>query len=268
MIQERGSAAVTYEKLVLPYINELHLTDNYSTGWSSYTDSQEWSLSFTSVTPYKKEIKARYGDTVNAVLTYSLPEKQQGVSSYLPFTPNGDQFFCSRKQYGYRVSGTLTYKGKEYKLDNTPGAMGYGRSVWPYHTAWVWASASTYLSDGMLFGLNIGILPTKHSEATDDFITLGEKVIKLGGINSPEALLDSPGKWTFSTLNAKPTAQYGAFQATFTPDSTYNKDVNFWLISSYFKQVFGTFSGKVQYEGGEVSFKDVRGFLEVHLTRW
>lgn len=270
MIQERGSEAVTYEKLVLPFGSGIQLSHNYSTGHSVYDDGGAWSLKFTSLSRYQKKISVRHTGVIDAQLTYVLSDRQEGVNCYTPMNPDGSQFFYSRKQYGYQVFGTLTYKGKEYKIEKTPGGMDWGRGVWPYRSYWVWASAATYQENGHLFALNLGVFHAKHAAATDDFVTIVGRVLKLGVISCPECLLDTPvpGNWTFSTLNTQPAPGYAALHATFTPDSTYNKEVNLLLIHSQLKQVFGTFSGLVQYEGGELRFTQVRGFLERHVMRW
>lgn len=269
MVQEKGGQAVTYEKLVLPFTKAINLSHNFTSGSASY-DHDDWQFAFLNTSPLQKQISVKHGDIMTAQLQYSLPEQQEGLSSYTPMSPSGDLFFFSRKQYGFQVSGSLNYKGKSYKLDNTTGMMDWGRGVWPYYSYWVWASASTYLPDGRLFALNVGVHHAKHSAATDDFITLGEKVIKLGVVTCPEAVSEASlsRNWTISTVNSQPTTQYAVLQATFTPESYYDKEVNLWAIHSQLKQVFGEFNGKVVYEGGEVTFSHVWGFLERHVMRW
>lgn len=269
MVQERGSQAVTYEKLVLPFSEKIHLSQNFTFGSSSYSKG-DWDFSFLNKDKLQKEISVKYGAILSANILYSRGEQQEGLSSYTPMNPAGDLFFYARKQYGYQLSGLISYKGKDYPLEGITGAMDWGRGVWPYRSYWVWATASTYLPDGRLFALNVGVHHAKHAAATDDFITLGDKVIKLGVVTCPEAIADSPAStnWTITTLNTQPTAQYAVLEATFATESHYDKEVNMWAIHSQLKQVFGEFSGKVTYEGGEVTFSHVRGFLERHLMRW
>ena len=269
MVQEKGGQAVTYEKLVFPFSEGITLSQNSTTGNALY-DQGDWHFSFANASPLQKQINVKHGDVLTAELQYTLPEQQEGLISYTPMSPSGNLFFFSRKQYGFKVNGSLNYKGKSYKLENTAGMMDWGRGVWPYHSYWVWASASTYLGDGRLFALNVGVHHAKHSTATDDFITLGEKVIKLGVVTCPEAVPETSQShnWTMNTLNSQPTAQYAVLQATFTPESHYDKKVNYWAIHSELKQVFGEFNGKVIYEGGEVTFSHVWGFLERHVMRW
>lgn len=128
-------------------------------------------------------------------------------------------------------------------------------------TFWNWACFSGQ-ANGHAVGLNLscGVNETSYSE---NCIWLDGALIPVG-LASFEYDRKHPAieQWTVTTTD-------GAVDLVFEPEGIHEEKLNFILIASDFKQVFGRFSGALRTEDGRViQIEDQYGFVEDQYAKW
>lgn len=262
-VYEQGKKPQTVDATISPW-GGLVLSTAPLSGVSSY-NSSDFSVYFNNE-PRGKTVYAKHkqGILLNLLFT-TTSSKQEGLLGLLPLNDDGAQYFVSNKQYNYVVNGLVKIGDNEYALSNNAGMMDWGRGVWPYRTNWVWGSGQG-LQNHQRIGLNIGELSVASSaQATEDSLTVDEKLVKLGTVKCEYTNYTSPFK--FYTINREPHSSYAAANVTFFPDDFYSKKVNFGVVKSELNQVFGRFVGNVTSIEGNYAV-NVRGIVEVHRKRF
>jgi len=258
---EKGKTPFTVEKLVLPW-EELQLSPLSESGLTLY-NSTHFSLSFNSTNKHSKRIRVHKNEEFNIDLVFEKSPNQEGMVLLSPMSQDMSQFFFTHKQFNYQVEGTAHIKNKKFVLQGEKGMMDWGRGVWPYFSTWIWGSG---MRGEVALNLGEHLHSPNVTNATDDHILIGEKLIKLGAMHvSKPGVLKDP--WEFKTFNSKSTAEYAAANITFYPEEFFFKTVNFWLVQSDMKQIFGEYVGQVAFQGNIHNIR-VRGLLEVHEARW
>jgi hypothetical protein len=263
-IYQKGQSPVTYEK-VIPSWEESKISETSLKGTTFY-NSSSFFLLFTNNHENFKQIIANHND-IEINLQYRKDSDNQGMVYLGPFNSDHSQFFYSHKQYNYLVDGYVKIGKNEHIISQELGMMDWGRGLWPYHGGWIWGSGLGKVN-GVHVGLNVGELPKDRAaaEASDDCIVIGKRMIKLGVV-----LFDQKENntliWDFYTVNQQPDSRFAAIKGKFVTETTFNKEINLWIIKSKLLQLFGNFEGVVMTLEEKFEF-NIRGIVEVHESRW
>ena len=149
----------------------------------------------------------------------------------------------------------------ELRPSESLGTMDWGRGIWEYRTAWVWASASAFLGDGRTLGLNMGG-GFGDAPAPDNALILSGRVHKLDDVTFDYDRADLMRPWRM-------TSPDGRLDLEFTPFKERAARTNLLLVRSEIHQVFGRYSGTLKTDDGElVHLADAIGFVETQQARW
>lgn len=169
----------------------------------------------------------------------------------------------TQKAAGLRVEGSLRMGDREIDLAE---AGVYGGYDWTAgfmrrDTCWNWSSISAELSDGRRLGLNLaaGVNETGFTENgfwVDDVFT------KVDSVAFDFNRLKPLEPWTMTSYDGRVTLR-------FEPEGLRKERLNFAVMASNFKQLFGRYEGELRLESGEVvRLENTYGFAEDHYARW
>ena len=149
---------------------------------------------------------------------------------------------------------------KRYDVSDLYGVLDWGRGVWPYDNTWYWSSASGTLSNGKIFGLNLGYGFGDTSQATENMIYYGGKGYKMDDIT-----FDIPEDY-ISTWQIHDTKKN--IQLTFEPIYDHQTKINYVILGQDAHQVFGVFKGFVVINDEKIQVDNIFGFAEKVRNRW
>ena len=134
-----------------------------------------------------------------------------------------------------------------------------GTRTWTYKNRY-WATASGFV-DNIPIGLNFGYGFSDRSVASENAIIYKNRVHKLDEVTLQQGV-NYTDKWeVFDNQNR--------VKLTFTPSVDRIGYFNFLIIKSDQHQVFGSYSGTVVLDDGEiVKIENLLGFAEVVYNRW
>ena len=173
-------------------------------------------------------------------------------------------FYYNRKINCMPAEGVVVVGGEEKRFDERDsfGVLDWGRGVWPYESEWYWGSLSTRLSDGRLFGFNIGYGFGDTSAATENIVFLDGRGHKLDQVTFHFDPKNYMKPWRFTSNDDR-------FEMTMQPILDRHSKANLGIVKSVQHQVFGKFTGRaVLDDGSEVKIKDAVGFAEHVFNRW
>jgi hypothetical protein len=202
------------------------------------------------------------GGGLKANLELFLPQNHESMVIVIPFTRN--RFYYNRKVNCIALEGWFEYKGERHAISRgeSLGNLDWGRGIWPYHSFWVWASASGFLSDGRTIGLNLGFGFGDPSRATENAIILDGRVNKLGAVQFDYSSSNFMLPWKMTTPDRR-------LDLTFEPFLERVAKTQLLLIASEVHQIFGRYSGSVVADDGEkIRLDGMIGFAEEHYARW
>lgn len=197
-----------------------------------------------------------------------LPEHDSLIMA-VPFNKE-DQFYYNQKVNCMAATGTVEYgdinfefKGKE---DNSYCVLDWGRGVWPFHEDWWWGNGSTTLSDGNIFGFEIGWGFGNTDDGIENAVFYngeGTKIGKITLVNEEEVMKDWTGQdWIFKSEDGK-------FEMTMTPTFDHYTMLRFIFIGNICHQVFGKWNGTVTLDDGtKLEIKDMVAFCEHSDNMW
>ncbi|MEG1706540.1 MAG: DUF2804 domain-containing protein, partial [Clostridia bacterium] len=178
-----------------------------------------------------------------------------------PFEEN-KHFFYNYKENCYAVEGYARFDSKIVYLSDAFGLLDWGRGVWPFAHSWIWGNGSTKLSDGKMFGFNIGWGFGNTEKATENMVFYDYKASKLGDITltrNEENLLEP---WTFVESS-------GRMRLTMQPIFDNFTQTKILFVNNKCHQVFGKFSGFVILDDGKVIEVDnMTAFCENANNHW
>jgi len=209
---------------------------------------------------FSKEDKLAFDLTLTGA-----PEESMVIVT--PYKDRPKAFYYNQKINCMRVSGSITYKGKEYRCspETTFAVLDWGRGVWTYDNTWYWGSASG-LSGGVPFGFNIGYGFGDTSAASENVLFYNGKIHKLSRVRFEIPMKDGKedylSPWTFSSDD-------GRFEMRFEPVMDRSAKINLFVICSDQHQVFGKFSGTVVLDDGrKLEISNLMGFAEKVRNKW
>ncbi|MBR7163337.1 MAG: DUF2804 domain-containing protein [Clostridia bacterium] len=171
---------------------------------------------------------------------------------------------CMRVEGGFKLNDMYC----RFEKHNSLAVLDWGRGVWPYKNIWYWASLSTALDDGRLFGFNFGYGFGDTENATENMLLIDGKAHKINSNVTFTIGGDVDGKprfiepWTIQD-------EEGRVELCFTPiiDKYAPFDIKFLQMKGH--QVFGWYDGKcILDDGTEIKIDHKIGFAEKVVTKW
>ena len=165
-------------------------------------------------------------------------------------SPAGSSYTWTRKQALVPVRGMVEVAGRRRDIDGVAfidDSAGYH----PRHTAWMWSAGNGLTSDGRAVAWN---LVTGVHDAPHD----SERTLWIDG--TPQEL----GPVAFAPGLAGVTFQEGG-ALDFTEWSAREEKTNLLVMSSDYRQPFGTFAGTLP---GGLELAEGYGVMEQHDVRW
>jgi hypothetical protein len=201
------------------------------------------------------------GRPLQADLDISVPESHESLGVVIPWSQNRFQF--TSKQNTLPATGRVTWGDLDHALEDAFATLDYGRGVWKYACTWNWASTSTR-ADGHVVGVNLGGQWTDGTGMTENALCLDGRLTKL---HEDMRFQYDRDDWL------KPwrlvSSQTDAVDLTFTPCFDRQASINLVALQSQVHQLFGTFAGRLRFDGGEeVEIADAFGWAEEHVARW
>lgn len=263
-LYEVGGEVTVYEAVVAPW-ESMQMAVSPLQGLSLF-ESPDFFVFFFNNENGVKSVVARYKEEIDLNLVFGAPPAEAESITWLnPFNSDNSLFYVTTKHYNYKVNGIVRTPTKEYQLLEVNGMMDWGRGIWPYKSAWIWASGQgLYQSERI--GLNIGeIYKTPGgSEATEDSFFLGSTLIKLCVISTE---FGGMSPWHFSTVSSAATAACACANITFYPEKLHPKHLNYGVIMSKLDQAFGSFKGTIKTMSATYEIS-LRGLAEFHQARF
>ncbi|RJQ09900.1 MAG: DUF2804 domain-containing protein [Dehalococcoidia bacterium] len=201
------------------------------------------------------------GRTLSADLTLHQPDDHEGI---VMATPIGDKgFYYNHKLSALPCEGSAVLGGDVCAAGSDAfGALDWGRGVWDYDTFWNWACGFGRLPDGRYLGINLGLGFGDLSAATENSFFLDGRLQKLGRVGFQYSKANFLAPWRFAD-------DAGRLDLTLTPLLDRAAKTNLILLKSEAHQIFGTYSGRLVSDAGEIIRIDaVPGWAEEHHARW
>jgi hypothetical protein len=253
------------EGLVLPLSKGIKLPRNSDQGESIFED-QRARLHFQ-VIPEGRHISVSWpgfhdGRGISAqILFHQLPD-HESMTIVIPIGQR--RFYYNRKINCLPAEGILKYGDLSENISpvNCLGSVDWGRGVWEYQSFWNWASASGFLPDGQIVGLNLGCGFGDLSAATENCLVLNGKVHKLDQVKFDYDSGDFMRPWKFTDSEDR-------LHLDFVPIKERVAKTNLGIIFSEVHQMLGKYSGTVRTDEGMIfHINDLIGFAEEHQARW
>jgi len=253
------------ESLVVPLSKGILLPRN-STGGDSHFDNGKVRLDFHLLVD-ERQISVSWpgfhaGRGITAEISLTCPPGAESMTIVIPIGKR--RFYYNRKINCLPASGTVKYGDMTETLEPRTclGSLDWGRGVWEYKSFWNWASASGFLPDGRMVGLNLGCGFGDLSKAGENALILESRVHKLEQVRFDYVAGDIMKPWKF-------TDSEGRLDLVFTPFKERSAVTNLGIIFSEVHQMFGRYNGRAVADNGEeIQIKDLIGFAEEHHAKW
>jgi Protein of unknown function (DUF2804) len=163
--------------------------------------------------------------------------------------PSGTSYAWTRKQGGVAATGTVTIDGTERRIDAravVDDSAGYHTR----HVTWHWSAGVGTTTDGRPVAWNL-------VEGINDPASASERSVWIAGV--PE----EPGPSDFAEDLSRVDG------LTFHQQSIRERNENYGLLRSRYRQPFGTFSGRVPTASGPgPELAEAYGVMEFHDAFW
>ena len=253
------------EGLVIPFGKGVQIPRNSKEG-VTFFENDKASLKF-SVDGKQRHVEVDWpgfngGKGISANLTMHELKEHDSMVIVIPIGEK--RFYYNRKTNCMPVKGIIHYGDIEEKVDekSTIATLDWGRGVWEYSSFWNWASASGFMPNGDIIGLNLGCGFGDISNATENAVIYKGKIHKLDQVPFAYDSSDYMKPWIFKDNE-------GRLDLTFTPFKERVAKTNLLVIDSEVHQMFGKYNGFfINDEGKKVAIKDLIGFAEEHHAKW
>lgn len=198
-------------------------------------------------------------------INLEYPENLQSLVMAVPFEEE-NYFYLNQKMNSMVASGTIKSGENvliEFSKNNSFGVLDWGRGVWPHQVNWYWGNGNTYLSDGHIFGFEIGWGFGDMSNATENCLFYDGVAHKIEEVYLQKDDTDYMKPWVF-------TSNDGRFEMTMTPEfDRYTSSRVGNLIGNICHQVFGKWNGTAVLDDGTVlEIHDMLAFCEESDNLW
>jgi hypothetical protein len=199
---------------------------------------------------------------IRAEIVLSQVPDHESMNIVIPIPER--RFYYNHKINCLPASGNIQYGDLSFELSPQEclGQLDWGRGVWQYSSFWNWASASGFLPDGRMVGLNLGTGFGDTTAATEDALILKNSIHKLNRVNWDYVSGDYMKPWKFKD-------RQGRLDLVFAPFRDRVATTRLGIIDSEVHQMFGRYSGLVVADDGEeINLDGLIGFAEEHKARW
>lgn len=190
-------------------------------------------------------------------------KSQAGAPALTAIAPVGEGGVVNitQKWAGMPLSGHLRVGTRTYHLDQGLAGLDYTQGILARRTAWKWAMALGYLSDGRRVGVNIVAgFNDDHPTANENGLWIGDRLIPLGRARFDFDPQDPSRPWSVYTEDRN-------LELYFQPYYVHREDKNLGVITSHFVQPAGRFEGRLKLDG-EVHHLFLAGVTEDQDVRW
>ncbi len=216
-------------------------------------------------------LKIKLEGVIEADLTTSRNTDEDDLYDIMPISEDNKYFFNNLKSYGNPCHGKISLSNKKLDVSekNCLNMIDYGRGIFHYNTSWFWGSGLGRLDDGKRFSINLGYgISNKNVRSIEDAVKIDGRVVKLNPLEVSYDSRNFMNGFTFKTL-AKYAGENNSAEITFRSHQASVVSENLLVISSRLDYVYGTYSGHVVDENGEViEFADIPGIIELAKFRW
>jgi hypothetical protein len=203
------------------------------------------------------------GRRLRANVLIELPAGHESLSVLVPWSPTRFQF--TSKHNTRPARGAVTVDGRTYEASAATDAFGcldFGRGVWPWRTAWNWASASG-TQGGRRVGFNLGGKWTDGTGVTENGLCLDGRLHKYG-----EDL-----RWTYDRRAFRRPwrieAPSGCVALDFRPSFGRAQRLELGVLGLDAHVMVGRFSGRFRTDAGEeLEVRELLGWAEEFRARW
>lgn len=202
------------------------------------------------------------GKPLNAHIRIEWPEGQESLNVVVPWDRKRFQF--TSKQECLPAKGMIHWGDETFAFTpgRTWGCLDFGRGIWPYRTAWNWASFSGQIGEDIV-GLNMGGKWTDGTGMNENGILLNGRLFKIHeDIVFEYDSMDFMRPWHMHTTHSD------TLDLEFTPFYDRSGSLNLLLLRTRTHQLFGRFSGRLNVEGCAIEVREMVGWAEEHLARW
>ena len=251
------------KKYPLPPISDVPNVLQYTIGKAHFKFETTSNKRILDVSMFKKKVP------VNAHFEIEMLDKQENITTILPFKNKPTRFFMTTKQNCMPTEGYVSFGDSrwEFLKEDTFTVLDWGRVNTPYKLVWYWGNASTYLTDKQgkkhTFGFEITWGIGDEKNATETALFYDGKLHKFGSIDVKTFVKGRyMEKWEFESED-------GRFNLTLTPTLDHHSDLNLLVLRMNSHQVHGLYNGTVTLDDGTVlEIKDMYGFCEYVENRW
>jgi hypothetical protein len=202
------------------------------------------------------------GEGISAELIMDQPKNHDSIVMVTPIGKN--RFYYNQKINAMPTKGTLLKGKQNFDIlpDNALTTLDWGRGVWEYSSFWIWGSASGFINNETVFGLNIGKGFGDLSHASENAFFINGTMHKLGYLVADYNPQNFMEPWTFYT-------DCGRLDLKFIPFFERVAKTNLVLLKSEVHQMFGHYNGTVVCDDGTpIEIKNIIGWAEEHFARW
>ena len=226
---------------------------------------------------WKEEDKSR--SSLNARI--ELPEGHESLNVVIPWSAR--QFQYTSKHQARPAHGTLEVGGhvvhfgssaasvavdsevehEQHLVDDAWGVLDVGRGRWPYETRWNWGGGAGRSAEDAVVGIQIGGRWTEGTGFTENGVIVDGILTKIGEELAWEYDWDEPlHGWHVCHPD-------GSLDLRLTPIYDKHTEVKAVVMGTEVHQVFGTWSGHITTDAGDVHHLDgISGFAEESRSRW
>lgn len=201
--------------------------------------------------------------TLSAHFAVETPPRQESCNVVIPWNPT--QFVYTSKQPGLHAAGDVYFGPASiaFEAGESYACLDFVRGIWPYKTAWQWASGSGVVN-GRTISLNLGGTWTDGTGATENAFFIDGAITKISEDLAWE--FDAKNYMKPWTIKAPISNQ---IRLTFTPFYERIAKSNLLVVRSEVHQMFGHFEGTLKTENDQsVQVSDLLGWVETHRARW
>ncbi|MBI3722818.1 DUF2804 domain-containing protein [bacterium] len=166
------------------------------------------------------------------------------------------------KQAGLSARGTVEVEGRSYTLDDARACVDWTEAFFPRRIDWFWATAAG-LAGERAVGLNLarGVHDDPKGRFTENALWLDGEPAALPPVTF---LSRAPGQGPWEIRS-----EDRSVDLLFEPRGERKEDVNLLLVTSRYRQPFGSYSGKLRDAlGREVRIERLPGIAEEHSAVW
>lgn len=225
-------------------------------GQAFYRSSQDLLELINTSQSVSLELRLKIGLSASLAFSHTLPSLSIVTRVGLR------RFNYTNKEAGLPVSGEISMDGKRFRVhpDRPSGLIDYTYGYLARYTFWNWAAGTGYSTKGQRIGFNLaqGVNETGY---TENCFWIDDRMIKTATVDFQYDDLDEKGEWRIISSD-------GAVELIFQPEGSRSSHVNLGLISSQFRQPFGSFHGTLRDGKKTYDLDRTAGFVEEHESKW